>query len=634
MARCIVLLVLIGISFTYGWNSISSSILPGSIVQRPTDKPKDKPIKIVVHDGGKYCYAPVFIRGESYIQIGGCGEQEVNNARYDVFQRISYYINDTWLCITAPEKVVQGATDWDYVNLRPCTINDSLQRWIVKDHSFWTADERYRLKDINWYAYISKNSKDSYDHTLDSSMDDWVKTVATPGNVSIKTSIAWYSGWGDGILDMPPSRYFIYVEGSDKNTTPIYYNPENGHLAQYMPVSGIFLCMHSQVGSYNWNWVRWRFCSDASTSSKDNSAYWNVYLTTTEEGGMITDYQGNILRVTKSGPNWGVAYAVKPSYLKNDTTNNPTSLFFVDSDLLNWVRYTAGNLGKTEQYCPAGNKESHNKRIRRTLPSNFQLTEEWMRRLYDIAISTSFTDPGQIHGICGVCLLHTFQMLAELQEYHSQGPLQSGGYFFDTAPNRDPFDSFRQRYPLLDTMLTDAATVYGPAYNTTRLLTLVSAMTMLPQYEWTPSNEFTRRSDIHSHIRSLIDSPPGSIWLGLMQRRESDQTLGWHALPILRTSQGLVVIPTRVSSISFDLYREYLTPSTSPAQIINDYLEEADRTLTVFVTIQLEQAYQNLFDFMISNRNCTGEGEDRRGTGGYPTSATVNQCSKGRCALP
>ncbi|EMJ54159.1 hypothetical protein LEP1GSC111_0992 [Leptospira interrogans str. UT126] len=139
---------------------------------------------------------------------------------------------------------------------------------------------------------------------------------------------------------------------------------------------------------------------------------------------------------------------------------------------------------------------------------------------------------------------------------------------------------------------------------------------------------------MHSHIRSLIDSPPGSIWLGLIQRRESDETLRWHALPILRTSQGLIVIQTRVSTMSFELYRLYLTPSTSIVQIINDYLEEADRTLTVLVTIQLEQAYQNLFDFMVSNMNCTGEGENRRGSGGYPTSATVNQCSGGRCALP
>ncbi|EMO66015.1 hypothetical protein LEP1GSC132_0735 [Leptospira kirschneri str. 200803703] len=47
------------------------------------------------------------------------------------------------------------------------------------------------------------------------------------------------------------------------------------------------------------------------------------------------------------------------------------------------------------------------------------------------------------------------QMLAELQEYHSQGPLQSGGYFFDTAPDTNPFISFRQRYPELNILISD-----------------------------------------------------------------------------------------------------------------------------------------------------------------------------------
>ncbi|MBE8175257.1 DUF1561 family protein, partial [Leptospira borgpetersenii] len=101
-----------------------------------------------------------------------------------VFQRISYYVENTWLCITAPESVVQGEINWDYVNLRPCTINDPLQRWIVKENAFWTADERYRLKDVGWYAYISKTSSDYYNHTLDSSMNNWVQTVSTPGNIS------------------------------------------------------------------------------------------------------------------------------------------------------------------------------------------------------------------------------------------------------------------------------------------------------------------------------------------------------------------------------------------------------------------------------------------------------------------
>ncbi|WP_000320827.1 DUF1561 family protein, partial [Leptospira interrogans] len=78
----------------------------------------------------------------------------------------------------------------------------------------------------------------------------------------------------------------------------------------------------------------------------------------------------------------------------------------VDRNLLNWVRYTASNLGKTDQYCPAGKKENHNITIKRNLPPGFQLTEEWIRRLYDITNSTLSAGEVQIHGICGVCLLH------------------------------------------------------------------------------------------------------------------------------------------------------------------------------------------------------------------------------------
>ncbi|WP_020198433.1 DUF1561 family protein, partial [Leptospira interrogans] len=135
----VVLLVLVTTSFEYSINNIhihASSNTSNSIIQKPTDQPKDKPIKIVIHDGGKFCYGPVFSGGESYIIIEQCWQMHVMNARYDVFQRISYNINNTWLCITAPETVVKGETNWDYVHLRPCTINDPLQRWIVKDNSF------------------------------------------------------------------------------------------------------------------------------------------------------------------------------------------------------------------------------------------------------------------------------------------------------------------------------------------------------------------------------------------------------------------------------------------------------------------------------------------------------------------
>ncbi|WP_016753063.1 DUF1561 domain-containing protein [Leptospira kirschneri] len=637
IALKVVLLVLIGIGFEYGINhtSIDASSKSGySIAQKPTDQPKDKPINIVTHDGKTYCYSPVFTKGEGYVWINKC-EDKTAKARYDVFQRISYNINNTWLCITAPEKVVKGNAKWDYVNLRPCAINDSLQRWIVKDKAFWTADGKYRLKDVNWYGYISRNSGDDYNHTLDSSMDDWVKTVATPGNISILTSISWNSSWGDGIWDtsMAPSVYFIHSKGSSRNITSLYYNPERGHIAQYDSSSGLLSCMYSKMmDKYDWNWVKWGSCSDAAIE-KENPAFWNVYFVA-NAGGMITDYKGNILRVTKEGPNWGVAYTVKPGYLEKDTTDSPTSVFTVDVDLLKWIRYTTSNLGKTDQYCPAGKKESNAyKRVKRNLPSDFRLTGAWIQRLYDIARSATFqsASPGAIpqrRGLCGVCMLHSFQMIAELMEYHSRGPLTSGGYFFNTASNRDPFLSFSQRYPDLDRLLTNVPVDYA---NRGRVLAFASTMIMLPQYEWESSSPLTTRSDIQSHIRSLINSPPGSIWLGLLRRQRANGSISGHAVPILRTSQGLVVIPTNMPTASLNTYIQNLAPTTDPNEVIARM--EEGRTLTLLTTIRPVGTYDVPFSLTVSSRDCTGDGDDRRGSGRYPTSSLINQCSGGRCIL-
>ncbi|EKR81136.1 DUF1561 domain-containing protein [Leptospira interrogans] len=632
----VVLLVSIGVGF--GYHTLvhaSSSKANYSIVQKPADPPKDKPINIIAFDGKKYCYSPVFTKGEGYVWIDNCGDKTAK-ARYDVFQRISYNMNNTWLCITAPATVVKGNAAWGYVNLRPCVINDPLQRWIVKDRVFWTADGKYRLKNVNWYGYITKKSEDKFNHTLDSSMDHWVKTVATPGNLSIQTSISWNSGWGDGIWDinMAPRAYFIHSKGSSKeDVIPLYYNPESGHIAQYDPSSGLLSCMYSKMtDKYDWNWVQWGKCSDAPIK-KDNPAFWNVYFVA-NAGGMITDYKGNILRVTKEGPNWGVAYTAKPSYLEKDTTHSPTSVFTVDIDLLNWIRYTTSNLGKTDQYCPAGKKESHTyKRVKRNLPSDFQLSVAWVQRLYEIARSATFesANPGanpQRHGACGVCMLHSFQMIAELMEYHSIDPLTSGGYFFNTASNRDPFLSFSQRYPELDRLLTNVPVDYA---NRGRVLAFASAMIMLPQYEWESSSPLTTRSDIQSHIRSLINSPPGSIWLGLLRRQRANGSISGHAVPILRTSRGLVVIPTNMPMVSLDTYIQSLAPTMDPNEVINRL--ENGRTLTTLTTIRPVGTYENPFSLTVSSRDCTGDGDDRRGSGRYPISSLINQCSGGRCIL-
>ncbi|MBE8436099.1 DUF1561 family protein, partial [Leptospira borgpetersenii] len=50
-------------------HAASSSKTTNSIVQKPTDPPKDKPIKVNVSGGGTFCYGPNFSGGESYIII-------------------------------------------------------------------------------------------------------------------------------------------------------------------------------------------------------------------------------------------------------------------------------------------------------------------------------------------------------------------------------------------------------------------------------------------------------------------------------------------------------------------------------------------------------------------------------------
>ncbi len=225
-------------------------------------------------------------------------------------------------------------------------------------------------------------------------------------------------------------------------------------------------------------------------------------------------------------------------------------------------------------------------------------------------------------------MLHSFQMIAELMEYHSRDPLTSGGYFFDTTSNRDPFLSFSQRYPELDRLLTNVPVDYA---NRGRVLAFASTGIMLPQYEWESSSRFTTRSDIVSYISSLINSAPGSIWLGLMRRQRADGFISGHAVPILRTSQGLVVIPTNMPTISLSSFIQSVAPTTDPNEVLAQM--EEGRTMTELVTIRPVGTYENPFSLTVSSRNCTGEGEDRRGSGQYPNSASVNQCKGGRCIL-
>ncbi|BCX78572.1 hypothetical protein LBC_00340 [Campylobacter sp. 19-13652] len=271
---------------------------------KPADNPKDTQIKVVTDSSEHLCYTPTFTKGEGYIYLDYCNSPSPSRARYDLFGRIIYQLNGNELCLTAPSSVTGIGTSaynsWDYITLRPCVINDLNQQWIIKDSSIYTKDARFRIKSYKYYAYISKNDADGANHKLESSMNEWANTVASPGSITVKTPVFWHyfsypSGW---------RPYFLM---DNKSTTEqlieLYYNTQNGHIAQYHPEDGSLRCLVSNhKKGQSWNWAGWVECKDTTSKEDYNALYWSVDIGN-ENDYMLRDYWGDILRVTKYGSN-------------------------------------------------------------------------------------------------------------------------------------------------------------------------------------------------------------------------------------------------------------------------------------------------------------------------------------------
>ncbi|MFT4360139.1 DUF1561 family protein, partial [Bartonella bacilliformis] len=369
---------------------------------------------------------------------------------------------------------------------------------------------------------------------------------------------------------------------------------------------------------------------------------WDIVFYARREG-TLTDYQGNFLRVTQYGLNWGSPYTVKPNYLEKDTTNSPKSNFLFSYDMERWNRYVNGNLGDTLAYCPApGIKENVAKiRVKRSLPPDFTLTDAWINRLWEIAISTS---PGGLEHIsfCGICLLQTLQMLAELQENYPGNPFQHRtGYFFDTHEGVDPFPSFRTRFPELAERLQATMSyvnlpwhVGEDSFTRTSRVTRATALILLPRYDWRPSIIARTEEEMRRRLQDLLRAPPGTAWyIAIVRSNRDGSNMIGHAQPILRTNQGLVLIPTNADDMPLSRFRQYITPTRNAEELINLLSARSALRIHSLVTYQMAQLDEIPLNLYVSQSNCTGEGDGRRGDKHLPRASLINQCTSGRCAI-
>ena len=622
-----------------------TSINLNKIPQKLADTPKDKPISVLLSSGLIACYAPEFKNGEGFIVLKPCSQAK--QARYDVFGRVAWSFGTSWLCMSEPENL--GGKTANLV-LRSCVINDSKQSWDFKNNAFVSASG-LQVQDLNGFLVLSPDKK-AKNHAL-SGMNEWINTVATPVNLNLATFLAWDFATGSGTFD----TYYLKNDESVKNTPiTLIYNPLSGQISQFSKSNGSHACLTSnQSRSQEWNWVIWTHCDFIESRQTISTQSWDLDLFGVNGKSFVRDYLGNQLRLTQYGVEWGVPYTATAAYAARDRANAPISLFRFDRSLQDFVRFYNGNLGDSLPQCPATGKrelkkaltaqnlnlmaENSNFQALLYLPADFQLTDAWKKRLWQIASSTDGV--AQRAGDCGVCMLQSYQIIAELNE-NTQNPLQSGGYFFDTQVGTNPFPSFRNRYPLLASELENYTTRNLPAglsqqeaFEQTAQMYRAMAITMYPQRNYRSEHFANALTQIHSMLDSFITSSVGSMWILNIYATDRSGRQSGHAMPVLRTSDGLVFIPTNTLSATYEQYASALQRGT--AHTIDDALaiitSRYTRNVYLLFSLRIEEPYSNPLNDIVSSNNCTGEGEHRHGSGTALSLRLINQCSGGRCLI-
>ena len=276
------------------------------------------------------------------------------------------------------------------------------------------------------------------------------------------------------------------------------------------------------------------------------------------------------------------------------------------------------------------------------LPIDFNLSA-WVARLLQIIGTTNDEALATRTGICGTCMLHSYQIIAEFMHYHNSPPL-GGGYFFDAVPNTNPFTSFQNRNPLLYDTLSDIVDYYGrtnlightETFTNTVEVAFASSISMLPQYEWNLIGSASTTREINALLSNIFNvSQPGAMYFTVLMRYVPEtRDFRGHAVVTIRASTGFIVIPTNIRGISLNSLRAYTRLATTPQELQDRFtmrLTGSPLNLVGLAFIEVREPFNLPFASALSFQDCGGFGEDRRGNAALPRASTLNQCSSGRC---
>lgn len=263
--------------------------------------------------------------------------------------------------------------------------------------------------------------------------------------------------------------------------------------------------------------------------------------------------------------------------------------------------------------------------------------EAWLSRLAQIASST---DGSAFHqGVCGTCLLHSYEIVAEILFYGNTPPTQ-GGYFFDTAPNVNPFLSFRARHSLLYDTLDDIAEYYVlPADDVSQRfansvrLSYASAISLLPQFDWRFVGYGVEPDDVGRLLEGVLASRVGTLYVVSMIHYQAGRGLGQHGVVLVRTSGGVRVLATNIINATSQEIANIARLNTDFYELTNAIANTmgAGTQIAALGLVEVSGRYTLPFASALSFSDCSGEGEGMRGNARIPTASALNQCTSGRC---
>lgn len=603
--------------------ALSLTLFAQSVAQNRANKIQDARLFVKAWDGNVFCLGPKIVGDRTLLAMLPC--KDVRTSRYDLYKRLAFRFNDNWLCASLSDDMKKNKKTSDYVELKPCILNDDSQWFNIKDEFSLSAYPKTKITEKNFLVVATNNNFGNKLNIFKEVMKEWLEATPPPVNYALKTPIYFLNQTGNKV-----DRFYLNKNGASKTPFNFYYDTFTGKIAVYNPKSASFECLESNLNNKDFTFIGFKKCNFEDRESK---FAWNFNLF---ENSFILDSKNNLLDVARGG-DFGKLFIVTKKYYKENLAASKQSngQFFFDSSVYQLRNYNAKNFTFSASKC--GNERIFKRDIRSDALANFNpLLANWKDRLRRITRSTDSS--GDFSGLCGICMLQTYEIISLLTHAYVENPdLESSniGLLFDYADHTSPFISFQRHNPAPYNLMQEALELWGgelvfgeSLYS--RGVRAMWALTrgVLPWLEWSLSS-ISEEGEIDNQLRRLFSAPLGSLFIGLLNLENGRA----HAVPIIVTNAGIVVIPTNAEDITEEEFSSLITPSTSLFTLRASLNAHARYNITGLTLIGLVGSRENELGGVLNQYDCTGDGNHRRGNGNFLNPNNANACGFGRCDL-